>query len=323
MQVLKKNSYKLTVYILCRDRPQYAIQAIKSVLKSANEQTEVVISDNSETDSLEKICSTEFPSIQYIRRQPPRTWASHVKQILDEVRSEYFVLFHDDDIMLEAYIPTLINFMDLNTKISAVGCNAEVIDGAGKKVGIKFLSNLKSVLIITNTHQFISPYLMGSFCSNGIAPFPSYMYRQKYISSSFINYKEGGKFSDVTFLLKVLQEAPMAWYPDSLILYRNHGANDSATESIPDRLSLIRFLIKCGLDRRSLDFQYFRFNFWINWWVNCHMGVNLLKSNGWRQKIVLYFLIKTCIKLGLRDRNFNKLILRKFFKLLTYKKIKC
>lgn len=320
MRNFKSNSYKLTVYILCRDRPYYAIQAIKSVLQSADEQTEVVISDNSETDSLEKICSTEFPFIKYIRRQPPRTWASHVKEILGEVRSEYFVLFHDDDIMLEAYIPTLLNFMDLNPKISAVGCNAEIIDGAGKKVGIKFLPNLRSPLIITDTYQFISPYLKGSFCSTGIAPFPSYMYRKKYISSSFINYKEGGKFSDVTFLIKVLQEAPMAWHPDSLILYRNHGANDSATESIPDRLSLMRFLIKRGLYRRSLDFQYFKFNFWLNWWVNYHKGINLLKSNGWRQKIILYFLIKTCIKLGLRDRNFNKLILRKFLKLLTYKK---
>jgi glycosyltransferase involved in cell wall biosynthesis len=313
-------SVRLQIYILCRDRPEYAIQAIESVVKSSNKNTEIIVSDNSENDSIQKICHELFPSIRYIRRPPPRTGHAHFKAILDEATSEYLVLFHDDDIMLPNYVSTLLPYIEANPLISAVGCNAEIIDENGKTTGTFFLGNLKEPLFISKAHQLMTPYLIGNIRSTGIAPFPSYMYRRKHIYSSFINYKHGGKYSDVSFLLKILQRAAMVWHPEPLMHYRIHGDNDSATESISDRLSLIRYLItQEDFDRKSLQIRYFKFNYWLIWW-NSRDGFFLI-PNGWRERIVFRFLAITSIRLVLCDSAFRKVFLRKVAKLIKLREL--
>ncbi len=309
-------SVKLQIYILCRDRPEYATQAINSVIKSSNKNTEIIVSDNSENDLLQNICHEQFPSIRYIRRPLPRTGPAHFKAIFDEATSEYLVLFHDDDIMLPNYVSTLLPYIEANPLISAVGCNAEIIDKNGKATGKFFLRNLKEPLFISKAHQFMSPYLR----STGIAPFPSYIYRRKHICSSFINYKHGGKYSDVSFLLKILQQATMVWHPEPLMQYRNHGANDSATESIPDRLSLIRYLMTYEyMARNSLEMRYFKFIYWVNWWTS--RDDFFLIPNGWRERIIFRFLVITSIRLVLFDSAFRNLFLRKAAKLIKLRKL--
>ena len=309
---------KLQIYILCRDRPEFAIKAIQSVIKSSNSKAEVIISDNSESDSIQKICHERFPFIRYIRRSQPRTGSRHFKAILDEATSEYLVLFHDDDIMLPNYISTLLPFIEANPLISAVGCNAEIIDIDGKATGKFFLRNLKEPLFITNADQLIDSYIRPT----GIAPFPGYMYRRKYIHSSFINYKHGGKYSDVSFLLKMLQRAPIVWHSEPLIHYRNHEANDSATESISDRLSLIRYLItQEDFDRKSLEIRYFKFNYWLIWWKSNHKSTNFFIPNGWREKIIFRFLAITSIRLLLFDSVFRNAFLRKVLKLFNLREL--
>jgi hypothetical protein len=281
------------------------------VVKSSNKNTEVIVSDNSESDSIQKICHEQFPSIRYIRRSQPRTGPRHFKAILDEATSEYLVLFHDDDIMLPNYISTLLPYIEANPLISAVGCNAEIIDKTGKATGKFFIRNLKQPLFISNADQLITSYIR----STGIAPFPGYMYRRKYIRSSFINYKHGGKYADVSFLLKILQRAAMVWHSEPLMHYRNHGDNDSATESIPDRLSLIRYLMTHeGMVRNSPEMRYFKFIYWANWWRS--RDNFFLIPNGWREKVVFHFLAHSSVKLIFFDSAFRKLLLYKFANLI-------
>jgi glycosyltransferase involved in cell wall biosynthesis len=315
---LVKMNKKLQIYILCRDRPEYAIQAIESVVQSADASSEIIISDNSETDSLEKICSKRFPSIRYIRRQPPRTSQAHFKAILDEATSEYLVLFHDDDIMLPNYVSTLLPYIEANPLVSAVGCNAEIIDKNGKVSSNFFLRNLNEPLFISKAHQLMTPYLIGNDRSTGIVPFPSYMYRRKHICSSFINYKHGGKYSDVSFLLKILQRASVVWHPEPLMYSRIHGLNDSSTESIPDKLSLIRYLITLkDFDRSSLEIRYYKFTYWLIWWGGNHKSFYFFVPNGWREKIIFRFLARTSIRFLIYDSAFRKVFVRKVVKLLT------
>ena len=308
---------KLQIYILCRDRLDYSIEAIESVVKSADANTEVVISDNSVSDSIEKMCRQRFADIKYTRRIPPLLGHAHFKVILDEAKSEYLVLFHDDDIMEPNYVSTLLPYITANPTISAVACNAKIIDRNGKETGKFCIRNLKAPLFILESNQFIAPYLVGTIKSNGLAPFPGYMYRRKYICNSSINEKHGGKYSDVTFLLKILKMAEIVWHPESLMRYRNHGANDSSTESIPDRLSLIRYLITHeGLNRKSLSMSYFKFIYWLSWWRSNHKFISFFIPNGWRERVVFRFLAITSMKLSLYDSDFLKALLRKVAKLI-------
>jgi hypothetical protein len=313
---------KLQIYILCRDRLDYSIQAIESVIKSADAYTEVIISDNSETNSVEEMCWQRFPTTRYIRRIPPLPALEHFSAIVDEAKAEYLVMFHDDDIMSPNYVSTLLPYIEANPTISAVGCNAEFIDKNGKAIGIFFLRDLNEPLLISECSQFILPYLVGINKSTGMVPFPSYIYRRKYICNSFVNYKHGGKYSDVTFLLKILQRAVMVWHPEPLMYYRNHGANDSAIESIPDKLSLIRYLTtQESLDRKSPEMRYFKFTYWLIWWNSNHKSFYFFIPNGWREKVVFRFLAITSIQLVLYDSAFRNVFLRKVAKLIKLREL--
>jgi hypothetical protein len=308
---------KLQIYILCRDRPDYAVQAIESVIKSSTPSTQVIVSDNSESDLIQNICHVKFPSIRYIRRPSPRTSAGHFKAILNEATSEYLVLFHDDDIMSANYVATLLPYIEANTLLSAVGCNAEIIDENGKATGKFFLNNLNEPLTLSNSSQFMAPYLLGNIRSKGAAPFPSYIYRRKHLKKSFVNHEHGGKYSDVSFLLKILHKSDMVWHPEPLMFYRIHKSNDSAVESITDRLSLIRYLIKHeGFDRKSLEIRCFKFTYWTIWWRNKHKIINFFIPNGSREKIIFRFLAFTCIKLLFSDSAFRRSLLWKVANLI-------
>lgn len=308
---------KLQIYVLCRDRPEYAIKSIESVIKSADANTEVIISDNSETDSVEKMCLERFSSIRYIRRPPPRTAQNHFKTILDEATSRYLVLFHDDDIMHPNYVTQMLSYLESNPRISAVGCNAEFIDKDGNATGKFFLRGLNMPLIILTGKQFILPYLVGNEKSNGIVPFPSYMYRRKYISNSFLNYEHGGKYSDVTFLLKILKRAAIVWHPETMMSYRSHGSNGSAIESVHNRLSLIRYLINYEeIDRKSSEMINFKFTYWLIWWRCTHKSFNFFIPNGRKELVVFRFLALKSIHFMMYEAHFRRAFIRKVGKLI-------
>jgi hypothetical protein len=325
------NEIKLQIYIMCCDRPGYAIKAIQSVIESADFNTEVIISDNSETDCVANMCRENFPSIRYIRRSSPRTGAAHYKSILDEAKSEYLVMFHDDDLMTTDYVTTLLPYIQANPTVSAVGCNAEIIDKNDNLSGSFFLSNLKAPLCIFKSYDFIYPYLVGNFKylvgdfgSPGIVPFPSYMYRREHVCSSFVNDSHGGKYGDVAFLHKILLRAPIVWHNCPLINYRFHGGNDSAVESLSDRLSLLRYLFSNGVvDRRSIEVKYFKFASWMNWWIRNHDSINFFIPNGSRERVVFHFLAVTAIKLILINPVFRKVILRKTLSLVKATMVRC
>lgn len=313
-------SVKLQIYVLCRDRPEYAIKSIESVIKSADSNTEVIVSDNSETDLVERICLERFPDVQYIRRSSPRTSEAHFKAILEEAIATFLVLFHDDDIMHPDYVSTMLPYMQSNPEISALGCNAEFINKVGDFTANYCLKDLNAPIFFLRSNQFLVHYLVGNVKSTGIAPFPSYMYRRKYLSNCFLNYAHGGKYSDLTFLLKILKKAPIVWIPDSLIYYRSHGGNDSAVESIPSRLSLIRYLIKNeGVDRKSFEMISFKFTYWLNWWksTHTHKSFYFFKPNGWREATIFRFLVFKSIHFILQDYHFRRAIIRKVVKLIN------
>ena len=62
----------LQIYIMSRDRPDYLINALDSVISqvTVNIKLDIIVSDNSETDEVEKIVSDLYQNsnITYVRR---------------------------------------------------------------------------------------------------------------------------------------------------------------------------------------------------------------------------------------------------------------
>jgi len=277
---------KIQIYILCRDRPEFAMHAIGSVVNSANENTEVIISDNSVTNSVKEMCRKHFSAIKYIKRNPPLASAEHFKVILDEASEDFLALFHDDDIMLPNYVAKMMSIIEGNPSAVAVGCNS-LFFYDGEKYPFTLAHRFKFQISFKDEVSF---FIQNLCDPRGIAPFPSYIYRTKFLSSSFVNLNHGGKYSDVSFLSKLLSLGEFIWIPDPLMLTRVHRGNDSGNISIPDKLKLIRYMIARGIEKKSTRIKRYKFEYWRIWFSDRGYADFSLRG-AWRVRIVRKFLI--------------------------------
>lgn len=228
----------LGIFILCHNRPQDARHAIQSVLEQTDPNFTLTVSDNSSNDEVQSMVEAEFPSVHYVRRQPMLPAMQHFNQCVDEVRTDYFCLFHDDDLMGQQFVSQVKGAALAHPQAVALGCNA-VIEVFGKpQANPSFLAR-KRYDTIPSAQQLAARYFSRS--QSGIAPFPGYVYNTRLVGNvRFL--PDGGKYADVTWLLELARKAPIVWIRQPLMTYRMHGGNDGNTESRRDRLRFLGYL---------------------------------------------------------------------------------
>ena len=201
---------------------------------------DLVISDNSTNDEVGHMMKLEFPEIKYIRRHPSLTSYEHSKTIISEVESEYYMIFHDDDIMLPNMVESLFHEIICDTSIAAVGSNAlQYFNYHISK--IQFLKCFLSPhnIIFDAPEPFYKKYLMRT----GISPLSSYLYRSSVYNSSILNDSDFGRCGDVIFISKGFNSGKILWINNVLMIYRIHNTNDTHAITLNDRDSLIKYIL--------------------------------------------------------------------------------
>jgi glycosyltransferase involved in cell wall biosynthesis len=282
---------KLTVVLLTRNRNVLATQALQSLVNQDFPCFQLVISDNSNDDSFKAVvmeACAHLTNYSYVKRSPPLSSKDHFKEVLREIDSDYFVLFHDDDIARPSFISSLFSFITKNPDKAAVACNGVAIkDGVVGRRGI-FFSNGEVVEILT-AEDLVLKYF--SLDGHGCAPWPSYMYRSEVIPLFLGSKQTLGKHSDFQLLISLFTLGDIAWLPQKLIEYRVHSLSDSAQESLKDRLSILGFLKKnfpAAADR-------YRFIFYLLITARYHQN-SLIKNFYLSKPAVKYFICKQFAK---------------------------
>ncbi len=250
----------------------------------------------------------EFPQVRCIRRTPPLSFFDHFRSILEEASADLLVMFHDDDILLGNYVEVLRNRLDAEPALSAICCNAAIIRGT-ENTDELFAPSGRGDLRLCVPEELLQEYF--SLSLKGPLPFPGYMYRRTAVQGLFLDPRHGGKYSDVSLLLNVLRRGPILWLDTTLMRYRIHGHNDSATESVGQRLRLLRYVYGLtSVDRQSPLITQYRYRYWMSWW--CGMYADSTRQQPWRRRVVRRFLVaRTAVYLITRaelwQRLFNKL----------------
>ncbi len=303
----------IQIYILSRDRPNFLREAIDSALKQNNSliKFEIIISDNSENDDVCKMIDKDYTqkNLKYIRRSPPLSALAHYQLIASELSAKYTVLFHDDDILHPDYVRLMSSFLNNNNNnnIAAIGCNAmffkdDVLDSK------RMMRNFSSSIKFNNEKKFLERYLPGN---GGNAPFPGYIYLTKYLKQVILNIPIKGKHADVAILSSLLDYGEIIWLKESLMYYRVHDSNDSVIESIPDRLSLLHYMNKKGVEKYSTPFLLFRINFWSRWILQ--QGGILSNIIRWRYRVVVLSILLKIMKVSM-TRIFWKILFLRYKK---------
>ena len=248
--------HTLEIFLLCHNRPEDAKQAIRSILAQNNQNFTLIISDNSTDDRVESMVREIFPKENYIRRKPVSA-TRHCIQCISEVSSSHFCLFHDDDLMCPDFVHEAMMAIAAFPSAVAIGSNSyiEVKGKTQKKFSFAALHQYESVKSAKDlANRYFSPH------QSGIAPFPGYIYQKKRIHK-FYPLENEGKYSDVTWLLRLIQTGPFVWIRKPIMVYRLHGGNDGLTESRRDRLRFLAYLKKMKIVLGNEILENYRYSF--------------------------------------------------------------
>lgn len=238
------------IIIPTHNRLSLLLESLSSVLEQKIEtdfNLKINISDNStNNETFNYFNSHYFKNVKYIKRDPPVSAIEHLNIILNEIDSEYFMIFHDDDLMGHQMVSQLLHELISNDRLVAVGSNAKCL--TNNTIGEIFAKRIKRDVIIVNPVNLIERYLKGK---NYFVPFPSYMYRKIISNNIKFVIARGGKYADVSFLIEVAKIGPVLFKAKPLMSYRVHSQQDSQDTSFINRIALMNYISsKYGYHRR-------------------------------------------------------------------------
>lgn len=295
------------LFILSRDRLDFCRETVASAVSQTYPNCQVIVSDNSEKDDVSEMLAKEFPTVTVIRRKPCLPALEHFNKLIEEAVSPLMVLFHDDDVLAPHYVSRMVDLICLHPEVAAIGCNAHIIRG-NKLTKYPFMGDFKGIRLLREPIDLLEPYLSLSLTSP--APFPGYMYCTTAIKGLSLDFSKGGKHADVSFLTSILGRAPMLWSAECLFSYRFHGNNDSNIESVPNRLSWLRYIYsEYGISPKSKYVKDYKFQYLIRWLVkNDYKMLSVWGCN--KKAIILRYILFYFIRLSFTRLDFWKRLMR-------------
>jgi glycosyltransferase involved in cell wall biosynthesis len=227
----------IQIFIATFNRPELVLTALTSALKQDFHSFEVILSDNSSNNETENLVSgIEDRIFIYKKRRPSLPAIDHLNLILQEVTSEYFMIFHDDDVMHEDFIKILHQILVENDDVIAVGSNANVIRN-GRKIRRRFNNRLKYNIKMESMEEMVYAYSKPS-----IVPFPGYLYRKEVAEKLRFDVCQGGKHSDAAFIINLLMLGSVIYVAEPLMDYYIHSEQDSKIYNFRDFSLLISYI---------------------------------------------------------------------------------
>ena len=272
---------KIQIIIATFNRPNLILRSIESALKQTFKDFELIVSDNStNNDTKDIISKNNYQNITYKKRDKYLSGIEHLNTILNEINSEYFIIFHDDDVMHPEMLNSLFSKLATHNDILAVGCNAVVNKNNIKQN--KFFSNLKIDKIIERQSQLIEAYSI----NKTFVPFPSYLYKKEIAQNLRFNINNGGKFCDLAFLCEILNYGKIYFISKPFMTYYIHKNQDTSKHEFLDKIKLINYLKNCLIGNNNVK------------------AINIIRSENIYAE--LKFLILNKIKKNIQPKRFIK-----------------
>jgi glycosyltransferase involved in cell wall biosynthesis len=292
----------LIIYILTCDRTDLLRETLESFIAASIPTSLFIVSDNSKSDETKKHMEINYPNVNYIKCVPNLLAIDHFNKILNEVKSDYLMMFHDDDLILPGMIKRCLEELKIRPELSAIATNAYIIKGL-KKTSDYFFKSTGHLTKISNSEMLALRYMQ--LTEIGTAPFPSYIYAVKKIRNIRLNSDLGGKYCDVAFLLEVVKRGPIVWINDPLMFYREHLGSDSKSFDFRSSLKLLRHLRSTQRGINSNYFQKYRLKLWLS---------RLLTENNIKKRErfkIIFYCVNEVIRLGVSDKSIFYFILKK------------
>jgi glycosyltransferase involved in cell wall biosynthesis len=217
----------ITVCVLSLNRGAFLREALDSVFAQTVAPKRIVVFDNgSKPDVKEAMVSYLDRGVQWA--DATRNFFWNFKRATASIQTEYVVLLHDDDRLCADFIEKQTGFLEANTGISAVTCNAHLINESGVRNG----AVLRPQFVDMPPETYRSGVDVAlCYAGDSCLPFSPMTYRADYLRK--LGLQEGfGKVADAVFFCELSEMGPLAYQSQALYECRVHGGQDSS--AFPD-----------------------------------------------------------------------------------------
>lgn len=218
---------KVTVAICTYNRAGYLRESIESVLNQTYKDIDIIIYDNASTDDTEEVVrSFTDARISYHKNQVNIGYNANYNQAISLCKTDYLVIFHDDDIMLPHMIEEELKLMNKYPDVAIV---AQIFCA----IAINSNGNVISQKIGFCREKYYARDELVRFFLSGSCNFycPSVMYRTHLIKDKRLMFDEQcGLYSDWLLWMQINAIFPVAGITGKPVMkYRLHTNSGTST----------------------------------------------------------------------------------------------
>lgn len=229
----------------------YFPRALEAALTQDYPNLEIVVSDNASTDGTEAFMrSLDDPRVKYVRHPSNIGAHANFNACLENATGDYFLLFHDDDMIDPEFISSCVRALGGRTDIGLVRTGVRVIDGDGRVVAKEPLKG---------EHPTAESVFEAWFARKTPLYLASTLYNTAHLREAGAFHSPRGLYQDVKATVMLMARHGHVEVREPLASFRRHETNRGSTESgiawAEDSLHLLDVIAKelPGLSKEQLD----------------------------------------------------------------------
>jgi hypothetical protein len=140
---------------------------LNSILGEKLKDFEVIVVDNASSDGSPQMVERDFPQVKLIKNNQNLGFSKANNQAIKISQGEYILLLNSDTVIQPGAIQKMVNFMDKNKRVGALGCKVKNPDGTLQDSCGRFPS--LSAIMATKIHRLSKGLLLKSLASHQVA----------------------------------------------------------------------------------------------------------------------------------------------------------
>jgi glycosyltransferase involved in cell wall biosynthesis len=217
---------KVSVCILTSNRIDYLKKTVRSVLNSTFKDFRIFVFNDMSTDGtdlyLEDLQKKGF--LHEFRNKSKSGIYGNANLILENIKSEYCIMLHDDDLLEKGYISEVVGLADSDDSISFVGTGWNIINGDDVVIETRVFPEINKAVILSDKEYFY--HNLDGLCF----PWSGTLIRMSCINGARFEPAKYNIASDTVFLNKLAIKNRVGYIPRPLFNYRIH--KDQATRKM-------------------------------------------------------------------------------------------
>lgn len=247
----------LDVFIVTYNRSRYLKDAIESILNQTYSDFQLTILDNCSTDNTEEVVrSFNDNRIRYIKNEENLGAWGNVNKAFSLADKKYYIVNHDDDIMMPDYLEKAVGFMEENDDVSVLSLGIDNIDAEADYSQCVFKKDYRKCenIQLYSGESFFCKYIRKR---QSIA-FPTLIYRNFFMKENNITINpDAGPSADVLLMFEVERYGgTIAEINGKYLLFRLHTEQWSQVARVEMIVKLFSFLNKDPYYAQKLETCY-------------------------------------------------------------------